>query len=186
MPHRDELLHFSSLRAKADWLDAAASEDSLTRQVRKLALAFFVEFPNVEARARALHRYVRDRISYVRDRPRLGQLAMGEEFDDASDILRRGYDDCDGKSRLLVALCRAWPTHQIQARIRPVFPAPDRFSHVQVEMQWPGSIEWDASDDDGWVLAETILQGCELGDDPERAPRDAHGVRPLAGPKKAQ
>lgn len=180
--HARTILTFRDLRAKADWLDAEASRDALTIPVRRLAMKIAGATRNVEELARALHRWVRDRIAYEHDHPRVPALAMGEELDDSADILERGYDDCDGKARLLVALVRALPGRGLQARTRPVFPEPDRFSHVQAELRWPGSEAWEAADDDGWVLAETILQGCELGDDPERAPRDAQGRRVLAGP----
>ncbi len=176
---RERVLTFRDLATKARWLDAAASVDSLTAPVRVLASRFVRRYPSVETRARAMHRWVRDTIAYANDRPLAGEIAMGEQFASAPEVLAIGADDCDGKSRLLVALARAGG---VEARIRPVFPRPDRFSHVQVELRWPGSETWDRASDDGWVLAETILRDCDLGDDPEAAPRDASGARVLAGP----
>lgn len=179
------LLLFEDLRAKADYLDAAASRDALTIAVRRLAFQIASEIPDVEVRARALHRFVRDRIAYRHDRPVMGPITMGEQFADSGTILARGVDDCDGKSRLLVALVRADPHGDIEARVRPVFPTPDRFSHVQAELRWDGSERWASADPEGWILAETILRDCELGDDPEKCPRDARNQRALAGPQKA-
>lgn len=177
---RDRVLRFPSLRAKAQWIDGAASVDALTVPVRVLASRFVRRYPSPELRARAMHRWVRDTIRYVQDRPAAGALAYGEQFASSPEILRTGQDDCDGKARLLVAIARAGG---IEARIRAVFPRPDRFTHVQAELRWPGSAAWERASDDGWVLAETILRDCELGDDPDAVPRDAQGQRVLAGPK---
>lgn len=162
---------FSTLRDKADYLDTRATLDSLTHDVRAKAREITRGIVGDEEQsARALQRWVRDKIAYVHDRPTL-QGAQGEEFASSQEILRRLYDDCDGKSRVLVALCRSLG---IRARIRPVFPAPNKFTHVQVEIYIPGR---------GWLLAETIVQGAELGDDPRRIIRENGGHVPLAGPR---
>jgi transglutaminase-like putative cysteine protease len=177
-PHRR--LYFKGPREKADFLDSEASWDATTRTVQELADRFRVAFRarrDPSHLAVALHRWVRDSIAYQHD------PGHKEQFDDSETILRKGYDDCDGKSRLLVALVRALRGVPLQARIRPVFHGLRSFVHVQAELRWPGSENWKNVEQGGWVLAEVILRGCELGDDPE-APRflDRSGRHILANP----
>src|SRR6185369_2751129 len=101
----DRVLTFKTLDEKARWLDAEASLDSLREGVQVAAGRVTREI-SPEMRARKLQRWVRDNIKYVADfRVSTGQ--EGEELADSETILRRGYDDCDGKSRLFVALVRA-------------------------------------------------------------------------------
>lgn len=128
--------------------------------------------------ASRLHRWVRDAIAYVGDPPD-AEGVRHEEFADTVTIVRRGYDDCDGKSRVLVALVRALGT-PLQARIRPVWNVAREFVHVQVEMRWPGCAAM--ADANGWVLAEMILAGVDLGEDPMRKGRRSRGKWVLAGP----
>lgn len=121
--------------------------------------------------AQLIHNFVRDRIRYVRDPidPRTGRRE--EEFADPGVVLRRGYDDCDGKARLAVALAlRAG----LEARIRAVFRVGD-FVHVQAEFRWPGSQRYPHAQRDGWVVSETILAGVPLGSGAEAGLRDAYG-----------
>jgi hypothetical protein len=49
------------------------------------------------------------------------------------------------------------------------------FVHVQAEVRWPGSVRDPRADNDGWILAELILRGVELGQDPMAAPRGPDG-----------
>lgn len=174
---RPRVVRWKSLEEKARWLDGEASLDATLRFVREFALAHFGRLPGPEAQAHAIQHYVRDGIKYVRDF-RATMLQPGEEFADTEDILQRGYDDCDGKSRAFVALCR---TLGIQARIRPLFKEhPHRFVHVQAEVRWPGSRRFPTADDQGWLLAECILQDVEIGGDPMKGPRGTDGRHLIA------
>ena len=161
MPHR--VIRWSSSEEKARWLDGAASLDSLTRPVRTFAARFVQAYAHPADRARAIQAWVRDTVRYVKDRPTLTG-ALGEEFASSEEILRRLTDDCDGKSRLFVALCRA---AGLEARIRPVFRGP-HFVHVQGEVRWPGSSSEPHAMPGGWMLAELIVKGIGIGDDPTK------------------
>jgi hypothetical protein len=183
---------FETLDEKAAWIDAAASLDAHQRPVQDLARRMRLSWgPSAEQIARGAHRWVRDNVRYVRDTAKVPFWRpdpAGEEFADSTTILRRGFDDCDGKARLFVALVRAVGIvgaagdQPIEARIRPVFtPAPRRdFVHVQADARWPGSEKIDTSQPGGWLLAELILKDCPLGGDPDKMPRDASGRRVLA------
>lgn len=168
---RRRRLSFPDGRAKAQWIDAQASLDARKPAVRELATRYaHAKGPNnPEGLARDLHAFCRDAIRYVRD-------PSFEELADSTTILQRGFDDCDGKARLFVALCRAV---SLDARIRPVFKGRD-FVHCQAEVRWPGSEKLPTQQGDGWILAELILAGCELGQDPETLPRGANGERVLS------
>jgi transglutaminase-like putative cysteine protease len=177
----DRVIAFKTLEEKANWLDAASSLDALRTGVQNVARRFTSE-SDPELRTRNIHRFVRDRIHYEHDW-RVSQGQPGEEFADSETVLERGYDDCDGKSRLFVALVRAaeiLKPLETEARIRAVFtkhPFPD-FVHVQAEVKFPSSAR--LPNVDGWVLAEMILKGCELGMNPDDCPRGPRGERILA------
>lgn len=166
-PSRRRTVSFASGREKSAYLDAMASLDARQPPVRAFAARIVcARGPNeTEPIVRDFHRFVRDCIRYVHD-------PSAEEMADSATILNRGFDDCDGKSRLFVALCRAVG---IPARIRPVFNAAGDFIHVQAETRWPGSERLPLAQPGGWLLAETTVQGCELGQDPASAPRDRNG-----------
>lgn len=173
---------FRSHEDKAKWLDAAAGLDSLRGGVANVARRF-LQYTDAEARTRAIHRWVRDNIRYEQDwQVSTGQ--PGEEFADTETILRRGYDDCDGKARVMVALVRAAEMMKplgVDARIRDVFSKhPLAFVHVQVEVRWPRSELLERSEPGGWMLAEMILKDCEIGQNPDECPRGPHGERLLA------
>lgn len=176
------VLSFPSLEEKASWLDSNASLDALRGQVQTASKRFWL-VKDAEARTRAIQRWVRDKIEYQYDF-RVSQNLPGEEFADTSSTLDRGFGDCDDKARAFVALIRAAemkrPLH-VQARIRPVFMrAPDdRFVHVQAEVRWPGSNRHENAMPDGWLLAELIVKGCEIGQDPDTVPRLPSGDRAI-------
>ncbi len=173
---------WGSLTEKAAWLDGAASLDALRRGTQRV-VARFGMYGTAEARTKALHRWVRDGIRYVQDY-RVTQGTRGEEFADAESAIARGYEDCDGKARLFVALVRAGETVRplrAEARIRPVFKRhPVEFVHVQAEVRWPGSLHHPGAMAGGWLLAELILADCEIGQDPDRMPRGPNGQRRIA------
>jgi transglutaminase-like putative cysteine protease len=170
------IITFDTLKEKADWLDAAASLDTALAYCREFARRFqSIEDP--EARARSIQRWVRDHIHYVQDW-RIVEGLPGEEFADSETVLRRGYDDCDGKSRLFVCLARICG---LEARIRPIFARhPLDFVHVQAEVRWPGSERSAHAEPGGWMLVELILKFCEIGCNPDDMPRDARGKRIIA------
>lgn len=159
------VLVWQDAESKAKWLDAAASEDARHPMVRTLAARMRHDAAgDPEAFARLAHRHCRDAIAYRRD-------VGGEEFADAATVLARGFDDCDGKSRAFVALCRASGIEGLRARIVPIFDAAGHFRHVQAEATWPGA-RAPLAGPDGWVLAELTLAGVELGQGAEAARRD--------------
>jgi transglutaminase-like putative cysteine protease len=172
------VMSFATLEEKASWLDAAASLDTSLLYVRKFAQQFKRFASNKPNCARIIHHWVRDNIHYVQDY-RIIENLPGEEFADSEAVLRRGYDDCDGKARLFVCLCRL---QGIASRIRPVFrrhPQLD-FVHVQAEVRWPGSEREKNAEPGGWLLCELILKDCEIGENPDDVPRDKNGKRVLA------
>lgn len=167
------ILTFDTLKEKADWLDAAASLDTSLLYCRKFAQRF-ANIADPERRAREIQRWVRDNIHYSEDYRIIEQLP-GEEFADSEAILRRGYDDCDGKSRLFVCLARICG---LDTRIRPVFSRhPLDFVHVQCEVRWPRSEFLSYAEPGGWCLVELILKNCGIGQNPDDMPRDAQGKR---------
>lgn len=178
----DRVIHFGTLQEKARWLDSAASLDSLRKGLLQAAERF-TGMQDPEDRARHIQRFVRDHFRYVQDF-RVSQGMRGEEFADSESILKRGYDDCDGKSRLYVALVRAAEMAKpvgLEVAIRPVFQKhPLEFVHVQAVTRWPGSKGLAYADRAGWVLTELILKGCEMGQDPDDCPRGPHGDRVYA------
>lgn len=168
--HRE--LRFRTAWAKARWLDAAASADALHPLVCDVAHRFCIVHVDPEPIAHALFRFVRDGIRYVRD-------PGHEQFTDTATMLRRGAEDCDGKARALVALCRAAPVvsrhaRGLLSRILPVFRGRD-FVHVQAHLWWPRSFLHPLAEPDGWLLAELTLRDVELGQGSEAARRDARG-----------
>ncbi len=189
MKRRD--LRFMLPHDKARWLDGRASLESEHPTIRAFAsrVTEARREDGPSAIANSLQVFVRDSIRYVKDSPN------GEEelLDDAPTVLERGYDDCDGKSRLFVALVRAadralrskrGPFERggpyLEARIRPVFTRAEDFVHVQAEVRWPGSKTWPNADREGWVLAEVIVLGCGLGQDPLSIKRGPDGKLPIA------
>lgn len=175
---------FPNARAKAARLSALAWEDTrnpvirpvldhVVRQLRSWAVRLppGVYPSSGAAIAWTIHNFVRDCIRYVRDPidPRTGRRE--EQFADPGVVLRRGYDDCDGKARLVVALALV---AGLGARIRAVFRVGD-FVHVQAELRWPGSDRYPNAQPGGWVVSETILLGVPLGNGAEAGLRDAYG-----------
>jgi transglutaminase-like putative cysteine protease len=143
--------------AQGLYLDGAAREDARDPRIRAIASRFAHLAPS--QRARALYGFVRGRVRYRED-------VAGEEFDSAVITLERGHDDCDGSARLLLALLLA---AGLEARLRVVLYRRDPHWHVQVEVRWPGSDRERRAGPGGWMLADTILEGVELGQGAEAA-----------------
>ncbi|MBX3128402.1 MAG: transglutaminase family protein [Polyangiaceae bacterium] len=124
-------------------------------------------------RATQIHRFVRDGIKYQRDPGQVEQLA------DPISVLQRGYDDCDGKVVLAVALMRALG---LEAEPHGLWQG-DVLKHVQYRVRWPGSGDapFELRAPGGWVRGEVTIRGAELGQDPYSVPRDPEtGRLPLA------
>lgn len=161
--------------AKARYLDAGASLDAIDPRLRTLAVRLAGNAPTPRQAVERLFLFVRDRVKYVRD-------PHGEDFADSASVLSKGEDDCDGKSRLFVALCRALgierPGWRVEAQIQPVFKrvpgmGEPAFTHVQGRVRWYGSGSFPLADHNGWVLAELTLAGVPLGHGAEAAHRNA-------------
>lgn len=161
-------MNFDNLTAKAAWLDAAASLDARNPGIRELAIRFqkSAGANNSALLATNLHRFCRDSISYC-----FGP--SHQEFADSWTILNRpggACDNCAGKSRVFVALCRAV---ELDARIVPNFRQPDEFNHVQAQVRWDGSEKDPRAEEGGWLRAELIVKGVPLGSGPEAGERIA-------------
>jgi hypothetical protein len=178
----NRVLSFDSLESKAKWLDAAAGLDALRAEVQTQAKRFLA-YGDAEARTRAIQRWVRDIVKYQYDF-RVSQSLPGEEFADTASAIERGFGDCDDKARVFVALVRAAEMLKplgVKVRIRPVFakmPTP-QFVHVQAEVTWPRSELHENAMAGGWLLAELIVKGCEIGQDPDTVPRLPDGQRAI-------
>ncbi|TXH58029.1 MAG: hypothetical protein E6Q97_03310 [Desulfurellales bacterium] len=155
---------------KANWLAGAARLDALLWPVQNAATRF-LEFSAME-RALGIFHFVRDRIKYVRD------PGGKEQFADSAVVLKRGFDDCDGKARLFAALIYASEHLDpvgLEVELVPVFPMPDVFSHVTARVRWPKSHLFKGASPDGWLRAETILKDVPLGAGSEKAQRGPDG-----------
>ena len=161
---------------KAVYLDQKASEDSTDELVRSLALRFAATASALAA-AQAIHRFVRDRVVYQRD-------PAGEQFASARVVIERGWDDCDGKARTVVALVRAVarlrPDWELEAKIAPHWRS-GHFAHVSAHIRFLGShVHPRADKAGGWLESDTIVKGLELGQQPDEARDRATGRIPLA------
>lgn len=120
---------------------------------------------------RTIFQWVRDGIRYQHDPNRQ------EDFSDAVTILRRGYDDCDGKVKVAVALMRALG---IEADVNPVW-RDGYLSHVQLRVKFPGSLRVPGNVD-GWIYGEMTVRGAELAGNPYAiASNPETGKLPLSG-----
>jgi transglutaminase-like putative cysteine protease len=123
-----------------------------------------------------IFRFVRDGIRYQHDPDKQ------EEFADAVTILSRGWDDCDGKAKLTVALMRALG---LDAEIVPHWSA-GQLAHVSIRVRFPGSSRLPGNVR-GWLYGETTVRGSDLGDNPRRiAPNQDTGRFPLSGGPSAE
>lgn len=81
--------------------------------------------------------------------------------DDAVDAYTRGYDDCDAKARLFVAICLA---AGFQARLWPLW-RDGILQHVAAEVHWQKK----------WLHAETIVARARLGELHLEVPKEPNG-----------
>lgn len=157
-------LRFANDREKLAFMRQGAERDAVQTPVVELATRLVRGFPADDwaKQVREIVRFVRDGIRYQHDPARRELLAS------ATTTLNRGVDDCDGKARTAVALARALG---IDAQIWPVWRGPV-LAHVQSAFRWPGSQRYPGARSDGWVIADTTVKGCELGDNPFDKPRN--------------
>lgn len=134
--------------------------------------------------AEEVHHFVRDGIRFQRDPDRR------EEFASSAVVIQRGWDDCDGKAKLAVALLRALG---MDADVWPIWNDEGELAHVQYIVRWPGSVRYPGHrngwvtgepnlDASGAIRAETTVAGVELGVNPYTMRRNPEtGKLPLAG-----
>lgn len=122
---RARILTFRNNLAKARYMEAGSLHDVDLPEVQRWA-AVFMRLPAPE-RPAAILKFCQYAIDYVRDPRR-------EVLEDAAVTLSCGYGDCDAKTRVFVALCRACG---IAARERPVRPEAD-FPHIFAEVNING------------------------------------------------
>lgn len=164
-------IDFHTEQQKADWLCAQPATDNRLPRVRIVARTLWTATRSSPQPAHALctfaHRWVRDAIRYVGDYT--GDAARPEQFLDPDSVIERGYDDCDGKARTLVAIIQAAAIDHgadAWARILPVWQR-GSFVHVQALVRFRGSEKHPKALEGGWVLSDPIVCGAELGDSPE-------------------
>jgi hypothetical protein len=112
----------------------------------------------------------RDLIVYQRDLDRVGREQIDGITDPYTDPLlplKRGYDDCDAKARMFVALNLAigqraelWPREKEK-----------KLAHVYARVFVLGPQSQRAE----WVFAETILRRARLGEAAEQVPKETSG-----------
>lgn len=155
---------------KAKKIDVGASMDAANPAVRAIAAAVGGLGSTPEETATRILRFCQNRIAYAGDTARTAKATAkyGEEpgmeaLADTMTIVRRGFDDCDGKARVCVAFLRS---RGIEARIRPVRQV-GQFTHVQAEARWPGSEKHPYSqDEEGWIMLEPTAREARLGEGP--------------------
>ncbi len=158
---------------KLDDLRRGAYDDALEPYIVEFASKLAAPFAPDDylAITREIFRWVRDGIRYQRD------PGLHEEFATAAQVLRRGWDDCDGKVRLAVALLRALG---IEADVNPKWKG-GYLTHVQLRVRFPGSHKV-AGNVAGWIVGELTIRGAELTQDPRAiAARPETGKLPLSG-----
>ncbi len=156
-------------------LNRMIEEDSVDPMIVEFASRLARPYPpdNFAQIARSIYRWVRDGIRMQRD-PNLK-----EDFASAMDVLRKGYDDCDGKVHLAASLLRALG---LDARAWPIWTADGYLKHVQLWVKFPGSYRIRGAQPDGALIGDPTIDGAELGDDVRRiAPSPRTGKFPFAG-----
>lgn len=137
-------------------LQAATAEDSRNPTIRVMAKRIW-ELANSRSMVflKLALAVARDGITYESDIKQFGDediagVTRPPEKNDAVDAYLRGFDDCDAKARLFVALCLA---AGFEARLWPLWKK-GALSHVAGEVYW----------DNRWIHAETILARARLGE----------------------
>ncbi|MBK9266183.1 MAG: transglutaminase domain-containing protein [Polyangiaceae bacterium] len=137
---RVQVVDFPTGLAKAQYMKRASAEDVVLDAVQRWA-SVFRQLP-YDDRAPAILKFCQYALEYVRDPKR-------EVLEDSSVTLKRGFGDCDAKSRVFIALCLAC---DVPARSYPVRPEAD-FPHVLAEVFWRGA----------WHRADPTILNSEIG-----------------------
>lgn len=124
---RHRVIEFDSNLAKARYMALGSIEDVHLPEVQRWA-AVFNRLPMGE-RPAAILKFCQYAIDYVRDPKR-------EVLEDASVTLCRGFGDCDAKTRVFVALCRACGIRAREHPVRPDQDFPHIFAEVFLRGQW--------------------------------------------------
>ena len=123
---------FPGREAKAQYMAEAALRDARDPAVISWAHQFMALPP--EQRAAAILRFCQLGLRYQRDpawHDQAGNRHGIEVLDSSAVLLFRGYGDCDAKTRLFLALCKACG---VPARLDPVFRGAEGFPHVRAEV----------------------------------------------------
>jgi hypothetical protein len=156
---------------KWEFLKNAPVRDAATPEILEIAQPLWTvakRSPWVHwAFAKLAMAVARDCIQYQLDSDRVGR----EQIDGLTDPqgpadtpLRRGYDDCDAKARLFVALCLSLG---IPAEMVPRWKD-GRLAHVYGRAMVTGPNEVLPR----WYYAETILSRARLGEVAENVPKE--------------
>lgn len=168
-PHLPRPLEIQKLGVLRDGAYDDAIDPVIVEFASRLAAPFAPD--DYLAITREIFRFVRDGIRYQRD------PGLREEFATAAQVLRRGWDDCDGKVRLAVALLRSLG---IEADVNPKW-SNGYLSHVQLRVKFPGS-QRVPGNVGGWIVGELTIRGAELTQDPRAiASNPDTGKLPLSG-----
>jgi transglutaminase-like putative cysteine protease len=172
----ERVVTFATQEEKARYLDGRASVEAIHPRVGQLATDIYRAVEgDPDAFSRGVTEWITTFIKYVPDgKGPNGERVKpeGEEFASSATILARGFDDCDGMSKLFVALHRALG---FPARIVPAYRGPG-FAHVMAQTRnvrshprmLPG----------GWVEVElTLGPSHPFGYGPEDAPKGARSGR---------
>lgn len=108
----------------------------------------------------------RDGIEYESDIKQFGHediasVTRSPKAGDAIEAYERGYDDCDAKARLFVAICLAGG---FNARLWPLWKH-GQLRHVAAEVRFQGRV----------YHAETIISRARLGDMHTDVPKETNG-----------
>lgn len=150
-------IRFVKQADKARWLDAAARLDATDPRIYEAAMDWGGIGSDREV-AERLFAAIRDRIRYAPDE---AQGARQEVLADSATVIGRGWDDCDGKARALVALALA---RGIPARIVACWLGRE-FAHVAAELRIAGR----------WIHADPTLRRAALGQSWREVPKERDG-----------
>ena len=170
---------------KWHFLQRAPHDDAMNKNLRYLAAHLWAASDHNTRRYILLCMAVaRDWITMLPDSDRvegedIAGLTRDPQPDDAIDALKRGYDDCDAKARLFIALCLIYG---ISARMVPYWKRPgqpltpwgeptDSLSHVAAEVLEDGK----------WKPVELTLARAQYGELGSQVPKDSNGRWLLAG-----
>ncbi len=148
MKFKSQPLSFENHEAKAVYMQQGANRDASKPLVLEWAKQFS-PIVNDWERAEAILRFSQRCIDYVND-PGV------EILDSASAALTRGFGDCDVKTRVFIALCKACG---IDAKVLPVFrDRGRRFPHVLAAVFL----------NDQWWKADPTIVNSKIGIVPKR------------------